>query len=232
MPRRFQSKSTTVMKLFFTLASFKHLWRVRWELWIKVKLSKNLNLDKHVYLSKFLDRFLTTLEKNLEGNGELPCKDESWKLFVLQSYTSVFSNQNYVLICFDHKLHQIFIVFLRATLMKPIHWSNIESCQVSALHVGCKQGIDQQIFNKKSISRKITHNTHRGQYKLERGYVQVWIIAKSWRQSAVDWFLESIQKHKRLQVNHVYKLHYSNIVFLQFAQKNYVQLTSSTVKHF
>jgi len=29
--------------------------------------------------------------------------------------------------------------------------------QVSALHDGCKQGIVQQIFNRKSISRKITH---------------------------------------------------------------------------
>ena len=29
--------------------------------------------------------------------------------------------------------------------------------QVSTFHDGCKQGIDQQIFNRKSISRKITH---------------------------------------------------------------------------
>jgi len=29
--------------------------------------------------------------------------------------------------------------------------------QVCTLHDGCKQGIDQQIFNRKSISRKITH---------------------------------------------------------------------------
>ena len=29
--------------------------------------------------------------------------------------------------------------------------------QVSILHYGCKQGIDQQIFNRKSISRKIMH---------------------------------------------------------------------------
>ena len=29
--------------------------------------------------------------------------------------------------------------------------------QVCTFHDGCKQGIDQQIFNGKSISRKITH---------------------------------------------------------------------------
>jgi len=29
--------------------------------------------------------------------------------------------------------------------------------QVCTLHDGCKQGIDQQSFNRKSISRKITH---------------------------------------------------------------------------
>jgi len=28
---------------------------------------------------------------------------------------------------------------------------------VCTFHDGCKQGIDQQIFNRKSISRKITH---------------------------------------------------------------------------
>ena len=31
------------------------------------------------------------------------------------------------------------------------------SIQVCTFHDGCKQGIDQQIFNRKSISRKITH---------------------------------------------------------------------------
>jgi len=29
--------------------------------------------------------------------------------------------------------------------------------KVCTFYVGCKQEIDQQIFNKKSISRKITH---------------------------------------------------------------------------
>jgi len=45
-----------------------------------------------------------------------------------------------------------------------MHWQNslnlliayIEK-QVCTFHDGCKQGIDQQIFNRKSISRKITH---------------------------------------------------------------------------
>jgi len=31
------------------------------------------------------------------------------------------------------------------------------SIQLCTFHDGCKQGIDQQIFNRKSISRKITH---------------------------------------------------------------------------
>jgi len=31
------------------------------------------------------------------------------------------------------------------------------SVQVCTFHDGCKQEIDQQIFNRKSISRKITH---------------------------------------------------------------------------
>jgi len=31
------------------------------------------------------------------------------------------------------------------------------SIQVCTFHDGCKQGIDRQIFNRKSISRKITH---------------------------------------------------------------------------
>ena len=37
--------------------------------------------------------------------------------------------------------------------------------------------------------------THRWKYILEQRYVQVWIIAKRRKQMAVDWFLESIQKH-------------------------------------
>jgi len=35
--------------------------------------------------------------------------------------------------------------------------ANFPAIQVCAFHDGCKQGIDQQIFNRKSISRKITH---------------------------------------------------------------------------
>jgi len=35
------------------------------------------------------------------------------------------------------------------------------SNQVYTFHNGCKQGIDQQIFNRKSISRKITHRQSR-----------------------------------------------------------------------
>ena len=39
---------------------------------------------------------------------------------------------------------------LAAALINPLD-------QVCTFHDGCKQGIDQQIFNRKSISRKITH---------------------------------------------------------------------------
>jgi len=35
--------------------------------------------------------------------------------------------------------------------------TSLENVQVCTFHDGCKQGIDQQIFNRKSISRKITH---------------------------------------------------------------------------
>ena len=34
---------------------------------------------------------------------------------------------------------------------------DVTHSQVCTFHDGCKQGIDQQIFNWKSISRKITH---------------------------------------------------------------------------
>jgi len=37
------------------------------------------------------------------------------------------------------------------------HFVIIIIIQVCTFHDGCKQGIDQQIFNRKSISRKITH---------------------------------------------------------------------------
>jgi len=43
------------------------------------------------------------------------------------------------------------LVFLRWFKLAHI------SIQVCTFHDGCKQGIDQQIFNRKSISRKITH---------------------------------------------------------------------------
>jgi len=33
----------------------------------------------------------------------------------------------------------------------------VNNIQVCTFHDGCKQGIDQQMFNRKSISRKITH---------------------------------------------------------------------------
>ena len=42
-------------------------------------------------------------------------------------------------------------VFLRRFKLAHI------SIQVCTFHDGCKQGIDQQIFNMKWISRKITH---------------------------------------------------------------------------
>ena len=46
-----------------------------------------------------------------------------------------------------------------ATCFRLLRWFKLAhiSIQVSTFHDGCKQGIDQQIFNRKSISRKITH---------------------------------------------------------------------------
>jgi len=38
-----------------------------------------------------------------------------------------------------------------------VFYDAFHSIQLCAFHDGCKQGIDQQIFNRKSISRKITH---------------------------------------------------------------------------
>jgi len=35
--------------------------------------------------------------------------------------------------------------------------SDVSYIQVCTFHDGCKQGIDQQVFNRKSISCKITH---------------------------------------------------------------------------
>jgi len=37
---------------------------------------------------------------------------------------------------------------------------NHSEVQVCTFHDGCKQGIDQQIFNRKSISRKIGHRQY------------------------------------------------------------------------
>jgi len=47
-------------------------------------------------------------------------------------------------------LHQSFLLVY---VMFAIKSNN----QISTLRDGCKQGIDQQIFNRKSISSKITH---------------------------------------------------------------------------
>ena len=48
--------------------------------------------------------------------------------------------------------------FNQSKVRKPFLVENlIAKCQVCTFHDGFKQGIDQQIFNRKSISRKITH---------------------------------------------------------------------------
>ena len=56
----------------------------------------------------------------------------------------------------------IFYKFLggMAPLAPPgfAYGSKTSYIQVCTFHDGCKQGIDQQIFNRKSISRKITHS--------------------------------------------------------------------------
>jgi len=42
----------------------------------------------------------------------------------------------------------------KSRIEKRALWDYLSAC---TFHDGCKQGIDQQIFNRKSISRKITH---------------------------------------------------------------------------
>jgi len=55
---------------------------------------------------------------------------------------------------------------------------------VSTLHTGGKEGIVQQISNRKSISHKI---------RILSPY-SIRIITKRWKQSPVHWFLESWQE--------------------------------------
>ena len=58
----------------------------------------------------------------------------------------------------------------------------VMSCEVLKLctfHDGCKQGIDQQIFNRKSISRKITHpQSWKLQAKLTGEKLKGWSISR------------------------------------------------------
>ena len=73
----------------------------------------------------------------------------------------------------DHKCHLVLLAPLKSTnvsvcfrgisrlpsafvFLRCFKLAHI-SIQVCTFHDGCKQGIDQQIFNRKSISRKITH---------------------------------------------------------------------------
>jgi len=74
----------------------------------------------------------------------------SWITKKTNIYTSLKSTS--VSVCFRgiSRLPSAF-VFLRWFKLAHI------SIQVCTFHDGCKQGIDQQIFNRKSISRKITH---------------------------------------------------------------------------
>ena len=96
-----------------------------------------------------------------------------------------------------------------------------KSTEVCTFHDGCKQGIDQQIFNRRSISCKITHQLNKDWgcvilHEIDLLLKICWSIPclhPSWKvhtwieicaslnqrkrrkQMAVDWFLESIQKH-------------------------------------
>jgi len=52
------------------------------------------------------------------------------------------------------------VLFIDSVVFDCVGKKNINRCinlPVCTFHDGCKQGIDQQIFNRKSISRKITH---------------------------------------------------------------------------
>ena len=53
----------------------------------------------------------------------------------------------------------LYILYLPCTYTDHVYITcfAIYFIQVCTFHDGCKQGIDQQIFNRKSISRKITH---------------------------------------------------------------------------
>ena len=55
----------------------------------------------------------------------------------------------------------------------------MNDAEVCTFHDGCKQGIDQQIFNRKSISRKITHpQSWKLQAKLTGENFKGWVTAE------------------------------------------------------
>jgi len=82
------------------------------------------------------------------------CKQQKWDFceeFTVWHFTTTLKSTS-VSVCFRgiSRLPSA-IVFLRWFKLAHI------SIQVCTFHDGCKQGINQQIFNRKSISRKITH---------------------------------------------------------------------------
>ena len=93
---------------------------------------------------KYSPPFLPMKRNVIAPPKSLHCMSSVRCVFLLKS-TSVF-------VCFRgiSRLPSAFI-FLRWFKLAHI------SIQVCTFHDGCEQGIDQQIFNRKAISRKITH---------------------------------------------------------------------------
>ena len=73
----------------------------------------------------------------------------------LQHTSNPFENQNSSSSQTFCNLQRLFAQ--QCATMRLHFLSVISAIKASTLHDGCKQGIDQRIFNRKSISRKITH---------------------------------------------------------------------------
>ena len=118
---------------FFTLVLSRDVVLTK-KVWERIQKTNHYKTASNSFQSKTWKRF---------GNA-VPTRSRPTTLLVLKSAS--------VSVCFRgiSRLPSAF-VFLRWYELAHI------SIQVCTFHDGCKQGIDQQIFNRKSISRKITH---------------------------------------------------------------------------
>jgi len=79
------------------------------------------------------------------------------------SWTKVFCRSGRIIRLSSLKSTSVSVCFRGISRLPPafvfLRWFKLAhiSIQVCTFQDGCKQGIDQQIFNRKSISRKITH---------------------------------------------------------------------------